>query len=136
MMEDFGLRLRKLRRDADISQADLAAEIGVVPSAVGKYERSPNAYPSVEVVVRIARFFNVTTDYLLLGTKNSSLVENNISGNLSNSSFVQANNGGVVFQSEVVSPESAELLQIYNTLTGKERLRLLSFALTLESESQ
>ena len=64
-MTGFGERLKKLRRDADITQSELAAHLGVVPSAVGKYERIPDAYPSVEALIKIAEFFNVSIDYLL-----------------------------------------------------------------------
>ena len=66
-MKDFGSRLRKLRRDAEMSQAELAEQLGVVPSAVGKYERLADSYPSVEILLKIADYYNVSTDYLLRG---------------------------------------------------------------------
>ena len=37
-MDGFGERLKKLRREANITQKALADYLGVVPSAVGKYE--------------------------------------------------------------------------------------------------
>ena len=36
-MDGFGERLRRLRKDCDITQSQLAEVIGVVPSAIGKY---------------------------------------------------------------------------------------------------
>lgn len=137
-MDDFGARLRKLRKDRDLSQGDLASKIGVVPSAVGKYERMPNSFPSVEVLIKISDFFNVSLDYLLKGAETAPSVENNISGLLSNSPFIQANHGGMVINGEgtTLSPEVLELLRIYETLGGRDRLKLLNFAVGLESGTE
>lgn len=138
-MDGFGERLKGLRKTHDITQSQLAEVIGVVPSAVGKYERMPDAYPSVEALVKIAEYFNVSTDYLLRGVQTVPSVENNISGQLSNSPFIQANHGGVVINGEVgktMSPEAVELLNIYETLNGRERLKLLNFAVELERSKE
>lgn len=132
-MDGFGERLRRLRKDRDITQGQLAEVIGVVPSAVGKYERIPQSYPSVEALIKIADYFNVSIDYLLKGVQAAPSVENNLNGQMLNSSFVQANHGGVVFNEEQsISPEAMELLHIYEQLSGRERLKLLNFAVELE----
>ena len=132
-MDGFGERLRRLRKSRDITQSDLAEYIGVVPSAVGKYERLADSYPSVEALIKISDYFDVSIDYLLKGTMPSGSVENNINGLMSNSPFIQANNGGVVVHGdEAVSPEAAELLRIYEKLNGRDRYKLLSFAFNLE----
>ena len=137
-MDGFGERLRRLRRDANITQSDLASHIGVVPSAIGKYERLNGAYPSVDALIKIADYFNVSIDYLLRGINPQPTVENNISGSLSNSPFIQANHGGVVINGEgqAVSPEAVELLHIYETLGGRDRLKLLNFAVELEGSKE
>ena len=138
-MDGFGERLRRLRKDRDITQGQLAAEIGVVASAVGKYERLPDSYPSVEALVKIADYFDVSTDYLLRGKQPVVSAENNVSGHLTNSSVVQANHGGIVLNGEgkqALSPEAMELLRIYGTLTGRDRLRLLNYAVELEGENE
>ena len=133
-MDDFGERLRRLRLSRDLSQGELASRLGVVPSSVGKYERIANSFPSVEVLIKISDFFDVTLDYLLKGTEAAPSVENNISGLLSNSPFIQANHGGMVINGEnrSLSPETVELLRIYETLGGRDRLKLLNFAVELE----
>lgn len=132
-MDGFGERLRRLRKDRDITQGQLAEVIGVVPSAVGKYERIPQSYPSVEALIKIADYFNVSIDYLLKGVQAAPSAENNLNGQMLNSSFVQANHGGVVFNGEQsISPEAMELLHIYEQLSGRERLKLLNFAVELE----
>lgn len=134
-MDGFGDRLRRLRKDHDMTQGQLAEQIGVVPSAVGKYERVDSAYPSVEALIKIAEFFNVSLDYLLRGIKSIPATENSVNGTLSNSSVLQANHGGVIFNGEndkTLTPEAVELLHIYENLGGRDRLRLLNFAVELE----
>jgi transcriptional regulator with XRE-family HTH domain len=134
-MQEFGTRVRRLRKDFDITQAQLAAQIGVEPSAVGKYENGSQAFPRVEVLVKIAEYFKVSIDYLIKGVQPNTGVENNISGVMSNSPFFQANHGGVIIRengNESLSPEAAELLNIYGILSGRERLNLLNFAVQLE----
>lgn len=138
-MDRFGERLRRLRKERDITQNDLAEHIGVVPSAIGKYERVDNSYPSVDALIKIAEFFDVSIDYLLRGVEHNRTVENNISGSLSNSPFIQANHGGVIFNGKdgkSLSPEAAELIHIYENLSGRDRLKLLNFAVELEGGSE
>ena len=138
-MEGFGERLRRLRKERDITQGQLAEVIGVVPSAVGKYERIPQSYPSVEALMKIADYFDVSIDYLLRGVQAAPSVENNLNGQMLNSSFVQANHGGVVFNGDsqkAISPEAIELLRIYETLSGRDRLKLLNIAVELEGGSK
>jgi len=138
-MDGFGERLRRLRKGLDITQGELATQIGVVPSAVSKIERLADAYPSVEVLLKISEFFNVSTDYLLKGVETVPARENQVNGHLSNSSVIQANRGGVVFNGtsdRTLSPEAVELLHIYETLGGRERLKLLNFAVELEGSTE
>ena len=58
-------RLRELRTDAGLSQAELAAKIGSDARQVSRYENGRVA-PSLEAAVRIAQTFNLTLDYLLI----------------------------------------------------------------------
>ena len=60
----FGERLRELRTNRKMSQKDLAARIGIAKSAISFYE-SDERLPSYDMLIKIARTFNVTTDYLL-----------------------------------------------------------------------
>lgn len=135
MAGGFGDRLRRLRRDANLTQGELALKLEVVPSAVGKYERTPKSYPSIDVLLKISDFFNVSTDFLLKGINTSQSVEKNISGALHNSSFVQANHGGVVCKGSELSPEILELISVYEKLNGRQRFELLKFAIELEGKT-
>ena len=136
-MKDFGNRLKKLRQSAGLTQAELADMMGVVPSAVGKYERLPDAFPSIEVLIKLADYFKVSTDYLLRGIPCSGDIANNINGVMLNSPVIQGNHSDVTIGgSQKLSPESAELVKIYESLKGRERIALLNYALELEKGGQ
>lgn len=64
-MERFGAALRRLRARDGISIKRLAPALGVNYSYVSKLE-SGSARPSEELVQRVARYFNVAPDPLLL----------------------------------------------------------------------
>ena len=62
----IGQRIAALRKNARLSQAELAQTLGVSPSAVGMYEQGRRE-PSAAALVALADLFGVTTDYLLTG---------------------------------------------------------------------
>jgi transcriptional regulator with XRE-family HTH domain len=61
---DMGDKLRSLRMEKKLTQKQIAERIGLAISAVSSYE-SNNRYPSYEVLIKLARIFHVSTDYLL-----------------------------------------------------------------------
>jgi len=63
-MVDFSQRLKQLRNDKHLTQAQVAERVGVTASMVSSYETDIRL-PSFEVMVRIADLFGVTVDYLL-----------------------------------------------------------------------
>lgn len=62
----LGARIAALRRAKGWSQAELARQLQISPSAVGMYEQGRRE-PAVEVLVQLARLFEVSIDYLLTG---------------------------------------------------------------------
>lgn len=66
-MKGMGERIVKARKLKKLSQQDLAAEAEVHFTNIGKYERE-EAIPSADVLNRIAKALEVTTDFLLNGT--------------------------------------------------------------------
>ena len=63
----LGTRIAALRREAGLSQAELAQRLQVSPSALGMYEPERRE-PSMQTLVKLSRELGVTTDYLLTGT--------------------------------------------------------------------
>ena len=63
-MVDFGEKVRALREGRGLSQVQLAELLGVTKGIISAYETSVRM-PSYKVLIRIARLFGVSTDYLL-----------------------------------------------------------------------
>ena len=63
-MVSFGTRLKQLRTQAGLTQSQLAEKIGITKSVISYYELSDRA-PSAEMLIKIAKAFHVSTDYLL-----------------------------------------------------------------------
>lgn len=62
----LGPRIAALRRHAGFSQAELAVQLQISPSAMGMYEQGRRE-PPLDTLVTLARLFGVSTDYLLTG---------------------------------------------------------------------
>ena len=60
----FAERVRYLRQTRELTQVQLADKLGITKQSVSNWEND-NIMPSVEMLVKIADFFNVSTDYLL-----------------------------------------------------------------------
>ena len=60
----LGQRIAELRLGFGWRQVDLAQHLGVAKQTVSNWENE-NIQPSVEMLVRLSKTFNVTTDYML-----------------------------------------------------------------------
>ena len=63
-MNDFGKRLKNLRKNANVTQEQLAEYLGISYQAVSKWETGIGL-PDISLLPRIANFFKTTTDELL-----------------------------------------------------------------------
>jgi transcriptional regulator with XRE-family HTH domain len=63
-MLNIGDKIIQLRKQNGLSQSDLAKKIGASRTIVGNYERNSNT-PSIEMVIKIAKVFDVSLDYLI-----------------------------------------------------------------------
>lgn len=63
-MVNMGEKLRSLRTEKKLTQKQVADRIGLAISAVSSYE-SGSRYPSYDALIKLARIFHVSTDYLL-----------------------------------------------------------------------
>ena len=63
-MEILAKNLRTLRKEAKLSQTEVAEKLGLGYYTLGKWEQG-RAEPSADDLVRLADFFEVSTDYLL-----------------------------------------------------------------------
>ena len=60
----FADRVKYLRQSRELNQVQFAQKMGVTKQSVSNWEND-NIMPSVEMLEKIADFFNVTADYLL-----------------------------------------------------------------------
>ena len=60
----YGQRIKELRQEKGLTQAQLAEKITTTASTIGKYERE-ELQPNVETIKAICKFFAVTADYLI-----------------------------------------------------------------------
>lgn len=62
---ELGLRIKSLRTEKGLTQEKLAESLGISVEYVGKIERGKRT-PSLDLVIAMAKFFHVSTDYILL----------------------------------------------------------------------
>ncbi len=60
----LGQRINELRNAFGWNQVQLANKLGITKQTVSNWENE-NIQPSIEMLVRIAKLFRVSTDYLL-----------------------------------------------------------------------
>lgn len=63
-MEGFAKKLKELRNEKGLSGKALGKAIGVSDAAIFRWENNQNDVKG-EQLIKLARFFDVTTDYLL-----------------------------------------------------------------------
>jgi transcriptional regulator with XRE-family HTH domain len=121
-----------------MTQADLAKILEIERTTYGKYETS-GIQPPIEVILKLAEYYEVTTDFLLGIDKKQSCGMYN-SGSISgavvhghNSGSVSVTNDGAE-TSRVLSKEEQEILRIYSILDVKSRVKMLDGILKIEEE--
>ena len=60
----LGERLKSLRQAHNLNQVQLADELHVSKQSVSNWENN-SIMPSIEILLKISRYFRVSTDYLL-----------------------------------------------------------------------
>ena len=83
----FSTRIKELREKAGLSMDQLAKELQITKSRINMWENN-GTVPRMDVLIELAKYFDVTTDYLL-GNDN----ESNISADNARLSSLQRNLG-------------------------------------------
>lgn len=63
-MNIWNIRIRDLREDKDLTQTDLAKVLNIQQKTYSQYELDQRKIP-IDIIVNIARFYKVSTDYIL-----------------------------------------------------------------------
>jgi|SRR5699024_6924203 len=69
-MTNIGKRLKKLRKNMDLKQKEVANQTGISSVNLSRYEKG-NRTPDQETINVLAEFYNVSPAYLLLGENES-----------------------------------------------------------------
>ncbi len=69
-VDNYYPRLRDLREDRDLSQQQVADYLGMRQPQYSRYERGLRDVPT-DVLIRLARLYKTSTDYILGLTNNS-----------------------------------------------------------------
>ena len=71
-MDNFGQRLKKLRKSKGLTQTDLANILHLSDkSSISRYERNHNN-PPIDVIKKMSEVLDVSVNYLLKGIENES----------------------------------------------------------------
>ena len=68
---EFSERLKELRKQAHLTQVELASKLGIVQSSYADWERGKKK-PTQDNLVKIAQILNVSVDYLVGNSKEKS----------------------------------------------------------------
>ncbi|MBQ7797788.1 MAG: helix-turn-helix transcriptional regulator [Clostridia bacterium] len=63
-MNKFAEKLKELREENNLSQRNLAKELGFSQAAIARWENNLQT-PNIDVAIIVAKYFKVSTDFLL-----------------------------------------------------------------------
>ncbi len=101
-------RLKELRREKNLPQKRVGDDVGIAQQTLSRYEKNINSVP-VDALVRLAKYYNVTTDYLL----GISQVKNS-------------------FRNQSSRSRNQEFLNIYKSLSLKNKELLWTIAVKMQ----
>ncbi len=108
-MNKMGHIIKELRREMDCTQNKLADVLGVTQDSISLWENDKRI-PDTQYIVAMAKFFDVTTDYLLGLTDEYKSVRFGIENN-----------------SSALTPEENALIKKYRAMSDKEKALLIQY---------
>ena len=107
-------RIKELRKERKLHQSELAAKINVSQQTVSRIENGDTTLPA-DILIDLARFFNVSIDYLLYQTDSSRTPDFQVEFN-------------------AVLEKNYRLCKLYENLNSKNQDLLLSLAEQLKEK--
>lgn len=102
------LKLKELRTERNISQEQLAQIINVKNYTIGNWEQN-RSEPSIQDIIALADYFEVSTDYLL----------------------GRSNDIGIIQTNANLTATENKMLKIFAELSNDEQFQVIGFALAL-----
>lgn len=103
----IGERIAYLRKKAGLSQSSLMKQLAF--ENLGKYETNERL-PRIDLVIALARFFGISTDWILLGEEPSPQTED-----------AEETPAAASQEMNALSDEDCYLLSLYHRLTERDR---------------
>lgn len=129
----FTKRLREVRSSTGMSQNQVAEALGVSRSAYAYYETGATR-PDLETLIRIARVFGVTTDYLL-GLEEVSHPKSKVSrAQTTGYSIGHSTRPHLAGVLSMLEAEEQNVLIQFRQMDAEQKSRLFTYALALLSE--
>ena len=94
---EIGQRITQLIQNNEITPNKLAKSTGVAQSAISKIVNGQTVNPGMDIIVRIADYFHVSTDYLIRGVEPDGGIQTHIS-RINATTVKQIGSGGVVHE--------------------------------------
>lgn len=127
----LGNRIRNLREDNELTQKELSAMIGLTPKMISFYENNQRT-PPIDILIKLAKIFNVTVDYLIGSPTSPSASEMSVKElnllkyfrSINNNSQQEHKLGPITkyFPNAVIlNNDEKELIEYYNELSVKDR---------------
>ncbi len=130
----FYEQIRKLCAENDIAITTLARKLHLSPNAPNNWKNG--SLPKAETIIKLADYFDVSTDFLLCGSEKQTAKTAYASNGASivnenaNSSISVSTNSGE--SSGDVQGFEIELIRIYRSLDMKGKSALIQYAFSLE----
>lgn len=147
---ELGNILAQLRKEKGLSQRELATSLGVSNGAVAMWETN-RRQPDIEMLIRIAQFYNVSIDYLsgniqvLSTTKMQNLSSTEIKLIKYYQSVLNLNEPDTKTKNKIteffpfasiLSREEQELLEYYNELSLRDKRWIMGQIIDLQKKSE
>lgn len=118
----FGERLKQLRIENNMTQEELAQEIGISRSCIANYE-SQNFNPSIDILEKLVGVFNCSSDFLL-GRNRIKLIENKKTKTIFVENFNRLLREKKITISKLAKDLNISTSTIYDNSTGKSFPRI------------
>ena len=131
----FGKALSTLRKEADMTQNEVADRLNLSRQAISKYERG-ESFPDISILVMIAELFNVTLDELINygePTKGESTILKNVAKG--NADIIAENIADVVNLAPLLKPSILTKLSHQFEKQGIDISDIITLAEYLTDES-
>ena len=108
----FSALLKKLRSEKNLTQGQLAKEVGVSPGNVGDWETGKSK-PGYNALASLARIFEVSADYLLEIEPSPAKASDDL--------FAHQKTAGLICDGSPLEGEEADLIAMYRLLPEEQR---------------